>query len=190
MSIEGVALFSDAVLLQQRPNWTNTFWVFFVITAPFFSVIKKMRSDFRKKRTQCRSNWKTHDCTLMWTRWQTLDFISVNVGDFQRTIGFFFLSLYLIMFMILIYVAFRCLTALGPPFFSPKDRSKIKLRPGREASSAIFMSAVKRGSSRSINISFAFNRRSNNVHTVIGSLKILFFHPQTPFYSPPKNYRW
>lgn len=38
MSIEGVALFSDAVLLQQRQNWTNTFWVFFVITAPFFSV--------------------------------------------------------------------------------------------------------------------------------------------------------
>lgn len=99
---------------------------------------------------------------------------------------FFSFSLYLIMFIILIYVAFRCLTALGPPFFSPKDRSKIKLRPGREATSAIFMSAVKCGSSRSINISFAFNRRSNNVHTVIGSLKILFFLPQTPFYSPLK----
>lgn len=87
---------------------------------------------------------------------------------------FFSFSLYLIMFIILIYVAFRCLTALGPSFFSPKDRSKIK--PGREATSAIFMSAVKCGSSRSINISFAFNHRSNNVHTVIRSLKILFFH--------------
>lgn len=117
-----------------------------------------------------------------------LDYISVNIAHFQTKRRFFVLAIFDHVSVILIYVAFRLLTALGPPFLSPKDRPKLKLRQGQAKKQqaqylSIFMSTIKCGSSRSIDTSFAFKRWSSNIHAVPQvlqatfsfSLKCLFF---------------
>lgn len=90
------------------------------------------------------------------------------------------LSLYLITFIILIYVAFRHLSALDSPFFSPKDRSTIKLKPGLARKQWVQYLCSLYVSSRLNSIGFALNHRISNIHAVIRS----FLSPSNTIFSP------